>query len=585
MLGGLVAPLKVLSNAARDKAIFESCYGCFEKLVNSTEKRDEINRQSSRLERGRINFYNASLGLKVGQEKELISSLMNATESPNIKSNSVLGQAYNILINYLIYYFGSKLPKKQPVDEQPSQKVLLNITMDINKGEKVCISGNEGAGKTCLLLSLINELDLDSGNFSYNGRISHLNMKKPLWLGGRTLKENITMEGDSCDDKRFRRTCNVVHLDMKKFPGQEQNKVLSGGSNYSATDQRKILLARTLYQKSDIYLFDGVFDGLDAIEKKEFFTRICLRELKQQTVLFTCNERSLARLSDRIIVLNEGCIVEQGTIDEIDALGETGLFFQITNADNVMGGSNTGMSKLMESVDDAAIKRSKLSDVTYATEFGSKNTDERLDEANNAVHVEEDEVEQINLIQILKRYLLPVDYTVDFRRKTTKEFLIVCGSVFIGILSDIWLGVWSANVLGLSLSSYLVIYACLNIAQGGGILFRNLKVRFGLLTNGDKVHYTMIENIMRSTMRWFGVNPTPRIVGRFVGDTNTVDELLSETVISSIEAMVCVLAGALIFNMFYLGFLILITAILLGYLMYVLTLYFQISSSFYQISA
>lgn len=86
-------------------------------------------------------------------------------------------------------------------------------------------------------------------------------------------------------------------------------------------------------------------------------------------------------------------------------------------------------------------------------------------------------------------------------------------------------------------------------------------------------------------MRWFGVNPTPRIVGRFVGDTNTVDELLSETVISSIEAMVCVLAGALIFNMFYLGFLILITAILLGYLMYVLTLYFQISSSFYQISA
>lgn len=532
----MVAPLKVLSNAARDKAIFESCYGCFEKLVNSTEKRDEINRQSSRLERGRINFYNASLGLKVGQEKELISSLMEATESPNIKSSSVLGQAYNILINYLIYYFGSKLPKKQPVDEQPSQKVLLNITMDINKGEKVCISGNEGAGKTCLLMSLINELDLDSGNFSYNGRISHLNMKKPLWLGGRTLKENITMEGDSCDEKRFRRTCNVVHLDMKKFPGQEQNKVMAGGMNYSASDQRKILLARTLYQKSDIYLFDGVFDGLDAIEKKEFFTRICLRELRQQTVLFTCNERSLARLSDRIIVLNEGCIVEQGTIDEIDALGDTGLFFQITNADNVMGGSNTGMSKLMESVDDQAIKRSKLSDVTCATEFGSKNTDERLDEANNAVFVEEDEVEQINLIQILKRYLLPSDYNVDYKRKTTKEFLIVCGSVAIGIVSDIWLGVWSANVLGLSLSSYLLIYAILNIAQGGGILFRNLKVRFGLLTNGDKVHYTMIENIMRSTMRWFGVNPTPRIVGRFVGDTNTVDELLSETVISSIEA-------------------------------------------------
>lgn len=85
-------------------------------------------------------------------------------------------------------------------------------------------------------------------------------------------------------------------------------------------------------------------------------------------------------------------------------------------------------------------------------------------------------------------------------------------------------------------------------------------------------------------MNWFGENPTPKIVGRFVGDTNTVDDLLSETVISSIEALVCVLAGALIFNFFYLGFLLLITGAILGYLFYVLTLYFAMSSSFYQIS-
>lgn len=232
--------MKVLSNTARDKAIFESCFGTFEKLVNKTDKKDEINRQSSRLERGRINYYNASLGLKTGQEKELINSIMEATESSNLKTDSILGQAYNILINYLIYYFGSKLPKKEKSDDAESKKVLLNITMDINKGEKVCISGGEGAGKTCLLLSLINELDLDSGNFSYNGRIAHVNMKKPLWLSGRTLKENICMEGDSCDDKKFRRTCNVVHLDVNKFPGKEQNKVQAGGENFSTSDQRKI---------------------------------------------------------------------------------------------------------------------------------------------------------------------------------------------------------------------------------------------------------------------------------------------------------------------------------------------------------
>lgn len=343
-------------------------------------------------------------------------------------------------------------------------------------------------------------------------------------------------------------------------------------------------MARALYIKADIYLFDGIFDGLDATEKKEFFTRICLRELRQQTVMFTSNERSLARLSERIIVLNEGCIVEQGTIDELDKLGEESTFFQLTNADNVMGGKQTGMSKLMEGVDDAALKRTKLSDVTHATEARSQNTDELCEEATKAVNVQEDEVERINLIQILKRYLLPQDYSTDYQKKSGNELLIICGSVTIGIFADIWLGIWSSNVLGFSLSMYLFVYALLNIAQGGGILFRNLKVRFGLLSNGDKVHYTMIENMLRSTMGWFGQNPTPRIVGRFVGDTNTVDELLSETVISSVEALVCVVAGALIFNMFYLGFLVLITVAVLGYLFYALTLYFAMSSSFYQIS-
>jgi len=94
--------------------------------------------------------------------------------------------------------------------------------------------------------------------------------------------------------------------------------------------------------------------------------------------------------------------------------------------------------------------------------------------------IQEDEIEKIDLFNVLKRYLLPHDEERDFKKKTTNEILTICGSVGIGLMSDIWLGIWSADVLGLSLSLYLFIYVLLSGLQAISIIVRSLKVRFGL---------------------------------------------------------------------------------------------------------
>ncbi len=112
----------------------------------------------------------------------------------------------------------------------------------------------------------------------------------------------------------------MVQLDVSKFSGRALVIVAQDAGNFNESDQRKILLARSIYHKAHIYLFDGVFDGMDASEKKDFFTRICLRELRDQTVIFTNNERTLARLSDKIMVFTDCVIEEQGNIDELDAI-------------------------------------------------------------------------------------------------------------------------------------------------------------------------------------------------------------------------------------------------------------------------
>ena len=111
-------------------------------------------------------------------------------------------------------------------------------------------------------------------------------------------------------------------------------------------------------------MFDGVFDTMDAAERKDYFTRICLRELADETVIFTGNERVQARLSDQILVLRDGVIEEQGSIDQLDALGPNSLFDSIINEDAVVKGTSQ-LTKLIETAQDSAIKHGALSDVDH----------------------------------------------------------------------------------------------------------------------------------------------------------------------------------------------------------------------------
>jgi hypothetical protein len=80
-----------------------------------------------------------------------------------------------------------------------------------------------------LMLSILGETNISSGELTYNGKLGYANMKKPLWLAGKSLQENIVLDNCVTDEKRYKRLLNVVQLDWKKFPGEDQNIVQPGG--------------------------------------------------------------------------------------------------------------------------------------------------------------------------------------------------------------------------------------------------------------------------------------------------------------------------------------------------------------------
>ena len=101
-------------------------------------------------------------------------------------------------------FLGSK-PKKPEEDSEPDTKVVLNnCTANITAGQKVCLIGTEGGGRSMFMLSILGETNKSNGSLHYNGKISYLNIKNPLWLVGESLQENILV-GEQYDHKRFQR--------------------------------------------------------------------------------------------------------------------------------------------------------------------------------------------------------------------------------------------------------------------------------------------------------------------------------------------------------------------------------------------
>jgi len=319
---------------------------------------------------------------------------------------------------------------------------------------------------------------------------------------------------------------------------------------------------------------------MDATEKKDFFTRICLRWLRDKTVIFTGNDRTLSRLSDKVLVFDGGEIKEEGNIDNFDNL-DSSLFDSIINADNVMGGGKaSAFTKLMEKAEDGNMKAGELSDISKCSSVYTKKVEDRKTDANANYNVEEDEIEIVPLAHILKKYMFS-----GGEAKCIQELVIIISSVCFALIGDIWLGIWSSNALGYTLGTYLAVYALLNCITAVAIIVRNLVVRFGLMKNGDVIYESLVNNILKSNLSWFEKNPASRIIYRLTNDTKVIDVGLSSSVISSLELFVCLMAGLFIFNLFYYGLLLLFTGVLLYFMYGILVNYLAVTSSFYQIAA
>ena len=193
--------------------------------------------------------------------------------------------------------------------------VLKDISLSVEKGEVLSIIGPSGSGKSTLLRCITNLETQDSGEINFDGTFGLVFQNFNLFPHHSVMK-NITNAPIKVQKRDKAEVFNSARDLLRKMGLEDKENAypceLSGGQ------QQRVSIARALAMNPDILFFDEPTSALDPELTGEILTVIRDLAAEHMTMVIVTHEMAFARnVSDKIIFMDDGVIVEQGTPDEV----------------------------------------------------------------------------------------------------------------------------------------------------------------------------------------------------------------------------------------------------------------------------
>ncbi|KAK0579261.1 hypothetical protein LWI29_023572 [Acer saccharum] len=377
-----------------------------------------------------------------------------------------------------------------------------------------------GEGKTSLISAMLGELPaLEDASVVIRGTVAYV--PQLSWIFNATLRENILF-GSEFEATRYWKAIDVTALqhDLDLLPGRDLTEIGERGVNISGGQKQRVSMARAVYSNSDVYIFDDPLSALDAHVGRQVFNSCIKEELRGKTRILVTNQLHFLPQVDRIILVSEGMIKEEGTFEELSRHGR--LFQKLME--------NAGKMEEM----DQREEKDGCKNVNPKT---SKPTANGVSEVNelpeSTSHTKKGKAGKSVLIRQEEREIGIVSWNVLRRYKNALGGLWVIMILFICYLStevlrissSTWLSVWTDQSTSESYRPgyYITVYALLAFGQVTVTLVNSYWLIISSLSAAKRLHDSMLNSIFRAPMLFFHTNPTGRVINRFAKDLGDID--------------------------------------------------------------
>ena len=209
------------------------------------------------------------------------------------------------------------------------EEALRHLELQVKRGETIGVIGGTGSGKTSLVHLIPRFYDATAGTVLVDGvdvkdypkeqlrkKIGIVMQKAVLFKG--TIRENLRWGNEEATDEELWQALRIAQAEevVDKKDGKLDAMISQGGKNLSGGQRQRLTIARALVRKPEILILDDSTSALDYATDAKL--RKALREMEEKTTVFIVSQRTVSiQQADRIIVLDDGNVVDIGTHEEL----------------------------------------------------------------------------------------------------------------------------------------------------------------------------------------------------------------------------------------------------------------------------
>ncbi|KAG7195029.1 uncharacterized protein KQ657_004142 [Scheffersomyces spartinae] len=386
---------------------------------------------------------------------------------------------------------------------------VIDLSVDIQKGSFVMITGIIGSGKTTLLNALGGLVKLSSGSLQVS---SEPLLCSNSWIQNATFRDNITF-GRPFDHDLYKKVLFACALedDLALLPSGDLTEIGERGVTLSGGQKARLNLARAAYHGLEIMLFDDILSAVDVRVGKHIVRHLFGDLLRGHTIVLATHQISLVSNVDQIIFLNGDGTADVGNVQELKS-------------------RNQNFRNLIVFAEEIA---GKVKKTTKETKFELYDSGSNLLKSSQALingKIIQEEEKSVNAISasVYTKYITLGSGIIGKLMPYAFLFAVILAT-FTQIFTNTWLSYWvEKKFKGKSDKFYVSIYIALTFIT---VFLTAVEFVFlGYVNNvaSRVINISAVNRILHVPSSFLDTTPMGRILNRFSKDTDALDNELGE---------------------------------------------------------